>query len=368
MLLTTMPSLRGEEEEGAALAIVFLLAALELASLESLRLAATARAKLDYSLREREVKQTRREPREQRVIPREATRAEPEKLLAVGGVSVLVLLRIRFVCNQRSTSDFTPTSLFSFVDPLARTDATLASLPPIYGLYSCLVPIAIYTLMGTSREMSLGPVAVNALLLTSSLFPAVVGLPSDQRLPAYLQLVFTTTLLTGIFSFLMGALRLGLAVTFVGPPVLEGFTMGSIVLIGMSQLEPLLGYSTGPPDPYLIPQLIKTFSNIGMTQPAALIIGIVSIVILLTFGTFRYTAWIPRPLLVTVVMTLVSWGIHITQPSWGLPIVGEVPRGLPGIVVPVLDAGSLATCAVPAILLAVLGWVATGLGEDRRGR
>lgn len=261
-------------------------------------------------------------------------------------------LSLPFVGSLSSACWLTP-----FRSLRSLSDATLASLPPIYGLYSCLVPISLYVLTGTSREMSLGPVAVNALLLTSSLYPAVISLPQEQRLPTYLALVFATTLLTGIFSFAMGLLRLGLAVTFVGPPVMEGFTMGSIILIGLSQLEPLLGYSTGPPQPYIIPQLIQTFSSISKTQPAALIIGLASIAILLTMGRFKYTRWIPRPLFVTVVMTLISWGIHITQPTWGLPIVGEVPRGLPRIVVPVLNSETLATCAVPAILLAVLGFM-----------
>lgn len=204
--------------------------------------------------------------------------------------------------------------------------------------------------------MSLGPVAVNALLLTSSLYPSVASLPAETRLPTYLSLVFTTTLLTGIFSLAMGLFRLGLAVTFVGPPVMEGFTMGSIILIGLSQLEPLLGYSTGPPQPYIVPQLINTFSNIRKTQPAALVLGLVSIAILLTLGKFRYTAWIPRPLFVTVVMTLISWGIHVNT-TWGLPIVGDVPRGLPSLIIPTLDASTIAQCAVPAILLAILGFM-----------
>ncbi|KAI9010296.1 sulfate transporter family-domain-containing protein [Hyaloraphidium curvatum] len=243
------------------------------------------------------------------------------------------------------------------VVPQGMAYATLASLPPIYGLYACLVPLFVYALFGTSREMSVGPVAINALLLTSGLYPAVAGLPAAEQPAEYLQLVISTTFLTGAFSLAAGLLRLGLAVTFVGPPVLAGFSLGSELLIGLSQLEPLLGYSTGPPQPYLVPQLVQTFSHIGQTQPAALIIGLVCIALLLTLGKHRYTRWIPRPLFVTVFATLVSWGIHSTQPSWGLPIVGSVPRGFPAAVVPRLDGATLAAVAVPSLLLAVLGFM-----------
>lgn len=235
-------------------------------------------------------------------------------------------------------------------------DATLASLPPVFGLYSTLVPVIVYVFLGTSRKMSLGPVAVNCMVLTSSLYPNVSHLPPSERLAAYLPLVYTTTLLTGFFCTLLGVLGLGsIAADMVSPSVLLGFSFGSEILIAFSQLEPLLGFSTGHEARYLIPQLRRTFAHLGETKPAALGVGAVSILLLATLGKSRYTSWIPRPLFVTILGTVYAFFAFDTPLA--IPTVGEVPSGFPSLVVPSLSFESIRVCALPAAMLALLAFM-----------
>lgn len=97
--------------------------------------------------------------------------------------------------------------------------ASLAQLPPVYGLYSTLTSMFIYVFFGTSRELSVAPVAVNALLLASTL--SSYADPKTQ--PAlYFEYVLVTTFLIGVFSLGFGLLNLGYAVTFVSPAVIAG--------------------------------------------------------------------------------------------------------------------------------------------------
>ncbi|KAG0492408.1 hypothetical protein HPP92_005806 [Vanilla planifolia] len=118
--------------------------------------------------------------------------------------------------------------------------ANLAKLDPQYGLYTNLVPPIIYAVMGTSREIAIGPVAVVSLLL-SSMVQKVIDPSTDPT--AYKKIIFTVTFFAGVFQASFGILRLGFLVDFLSHAAVVGFMGGAAIVIGLQQLKGLLGLS-----------------------------------------------------------------------------------------------------------------------------
>ncbi|KAK7373061.1 hypothetical protein VNO80_06457 [Phaseolus coccineus] len=131
-------------------------------------------------------------------------------------------------------------TLASLSIPQSIGYATLAKVAPEYGLYTSVIPPLIYALMGSSREIAIGPVAVVSMLL-SSLVPKVEDPVVNPH--AYRNLVFTVTFFTGIFQTAFGVFRLGFLVDFLSHAALVGFMAGAAVIIGLQQLKGLLGIS-----------------------------------------------------------------------------------------------------------------------------
>ncbi|TKY56236.1 Low affinity sulfate transporter 3 [Spatholobus suberectus] len=131
-------------------------------------------------------------------------------------------------------------TLASLCIPQSIGYANLAKVDPEYGLYTSVVPPLIYALMGSSREIAIGPVAVVSMLL-SSLVPKVEDPVANPH--AYRNLVFTVTFFTGIFQTAFGVFRLGFLVDFLSHAALVGFMAGAAIVIGLQQLKGLLGIS-----------------------------------------------------------------------------------------------------------------------------
>ena len=121
--------------------------------------------------------------------------------------------------------------------PQGMAYGLLAGLPPIYGLYAGIVPLIIYAIFGTSRQLSVGPVALISLLILTGL--AKFAEPGSSE---FIQLSITVALIAGIIQMLLGLFRLGFLVNFLSHPVISGFTSAAAFIIGISQLQNL--YST----------------------------------------------------------------------------------------------------------------------------
>ena len=116
--------------------------------------------------------------------------------------------------------------------PQAIAFATLAGLPPEYGLYTAIVPCVVAALFGSSRHVMSGPTNANSLALFAMLAPlAAVGSP------AYIQLALAVTVLVGVMQWLIGALRLGTLANFISPSALRGFTSGAALLIAVKSIQ-----------------------------------------------------------------------------------------------------------------------------------
>ena len=114
--------------------------------------------------------------------------------------------------------------------------ALLAGLPPQVGLYASIFPLIIYGLLGTSRSLAVGPVAMVSLLVASGVAPLANG-----DMAQYISLAITLALMVGVIQAAMGILRVGFLVNFLSHPVLSAFTSAAAILIGFSQLKGLLG-------------------------------------------------------------------------------------------------------------------------------
>ena len=120
--------------------------------------------------------------------------------------------------------------------PQGMAYALIAGLPPIYGLYAALVPQIIYAFLGTSRQLAVGPVAMDSLLVAAGL--GAISMASPE---AYIQMAILLALMMGIIQFIMGLLRMGFIVAFLSKPVISGFTSAAAIIIGLSQLKHFLG-------------------------------------------------------------------------------------------------------------------------------
>jgi len=118
--------------------------------------------------------------------------------------------------------------------------AGVAGLPPVYGLYTSLLPIFVYSMLGTSRQLSVGAVAVMSLLVGSTL-PQLVTDPTDVA--DYVRLAAVLALMVGVINATMGVLRLGFLVSLLSPAVVSGFMSASSIIILCTQLKDAFGVS-----------------------------------------------------------------------------------------------------------------------------
>ncbi|MCB9300680.1 MAG: solute carrier family 26 protein [Lewinellaceae bacterium] len=208
--------------------------------------------------------------------------------------------------------------------PQGMAYAMIAGLPPIYGLYASTIPLILYAILGTSRQLAVGPVAMVSLLTAAG-----IGAIAQGGTETYITLAIALALFVGLIQFFLGAFRLGFLVNFLSHPVVSGFTSAAALIIGLSQLKHLLGIKLGRSE-HIHEILIEAGRRIGETNLATLAIGLAGILLIL--GIKRINKAIPGPLLAVIFGILAVWGFGLTEQ--GVKIVGEVPKGLPSLVIP----------------------------------
>ena len=225
--------------------------------------------------------------------------------------------------------------------------ATIAGLPPIYGLYTAMIPQLVYAFLGTSRQLSVGPAAMDSLIVASGVSAlAVVG--SDHFVFMAVILAF----FVGFFQILFGFFKLGFLVNFLSRPVISGFTSGSAIIIATNQIGNLFGADI--PRNNHIQTLIKDVLNsFGNIQILTLIIGFVSIVILFLFK--KYANKIPASLVVVVLSILVVYFFKLNNS--GIAIIGDIPKGLPKFSIPEISMENFSELSSLALTLALIGFM-----------
>ena len=245
-------------------------------------------------------------------------------------------------------SDFIAGITVSFLlIPQGMAYALIAGLPPIYGLYAALSPQIIYALLGTSKQLAVGPVAMDSLLVAAGLGTISILGPEE-----YIQSAILLAFLSGTIQFLLGLFKMGFLVSFLSKPLIKGFTSGAAIIIGLSQVKHMLGISLHQSNKIQLFAISLVNSEISIHFPT-LMIGVISIFILLILK--KWTPKIPSALVVVILSSL--WVYFGKQYQEGVAVVGLVPGGLPSFNTPNFNIETIKNLIPISLTLAIVGYL-----------
>jgi len=246
--------------------------------------------------------------------------------------------------------------------PQSLAYALLAGLPAQVGLYASILPLVIYAIFGTSRTLSVGPVAVASLMTAVALAPL-----AEAGSPEYIAGAILLAIMSGLMLTMMGILRLGFLANFLSHPVISGFITASGIVIAASQLKHIFGVQASGQNLLTIGQSL--ILSIGDTNLPTWIVGTGALLflvfarkylkpLLIQAGVAARAADIitkTAPILAVLATTLAAWQFQLD--TQGVRLVGVVPSGLPELTMPSMDWGLWRQLAVSALLISVVGFV-----------
>ncbi|WP_114965174.1 SulP family inorganic anion transporter [Alkalilacustris brevis] len=246
--------------------------------------------------------------------------------------------------------------------PQGMAYAMLAGLPPEAGLYGAMLPLVLYALFGTSRALAVGPVAVVALMTA-----AAAGDIAQQGTQGYHLAALAIAFLSGALMLGLGLARLGFIANFLSHPVISGFITAAGIIIAGSQIRHLTGIEMGGKT--LIALIDSFFRGLGGLHWPTLAISVVVLGFLfwsrkglapllarLGLGQ-RLAGLLAKGALLAAVAGSTLAVIWLDLEARGVAIVGDIPRGLPQFSMPVADTALLQILLVPAIMIAIVGYV-----------
>ncbi|MCF6328364.1 MAG: sulfate permease [Henriciella sp.] len=246
--------------------------------------------------------------------------------------------------------------------PQSLAYALLAGLPPQIGLYASILPLIAYALLGTSRTLAVGPVAVVSLLTA-----AAAGKIAAQGSPEYIAAALLLAFISGFMLLGLGLLRLGFLANFLSHPVISGFIMASGIIIAASQLKHILGIDARGNN--LLEIVQSLISQIDQSNIPTIIIGGVSLAFLLwvrkgfkpllmAFGVSeRPAGMIAKAGPIVAVAIGIGLVAAMGLDARGVKIVGDIPTGLPTLAMPSLDSDLWMALLGSAALISVIGFV-----------
>ncbi|XP_047231570.1 solute carrier family 26 member 6 isoform X2 [Girardinichthys multiradiatus] len=261
--------------------------------------------------------------------------------------------------------------------PQGMAYALLASLRPVFGLYSSLYPVLVYFIFGTSRHISVGTFAVISIMVgsvTERLAPdsnfivngtnGTESLNVSERDSYRVQIACSLTVLTGIFQILLGVVRFGFVVTYLSEPLIRGYTTASACHVCVSQLKYLFGVTptrfTGPFS--IIYTVVEIFKLLPQTRIPELVVSLVSLTILILFKQIndchkrKLPLPIPIELIVIITATIITYFCGLRS-EYLIDVVGEIPSGLKAPHVP--DTTLFSKIIVDAFTVAIVGYAIT---------
>ncbi len=246
------------------------------------------------------------------------------------------------------------------VVPQSMAYAALAGVPAITGLYAALVALLVYAAFGTSRFISVGPVAIDSLLTAAAVAPL-----ADGDSARYLALSGAVAVLVGSLQLAAGLLRLGALVNLVSVPVVTGFTAAAALTIAVTQLPALLGLDDASSAGTSLLDAVRVLvPRLDSVDALTFVLGVAGIVVIV--AARRWAPALPAPLLVVV-----GLGIAVTLLDLDTATVGDVPAGLPVPRIPdvaLADLRSLLPSAAAIALVSYMESVSTGQAFARRTR
>ncbi len=244
-------------------------------------------------------------------------------------------------------------TLWGLLVPEMIAYAGLAGLPPEAGLYTLLASLGLYAVFGSSRHLAVAGTSASAVLV----FSTVSGLStagSDQ----YRELAAAMVIITGVALGVAGLLRLGFITEFLSRPVRTGFVFGIAIFVTVSQAPKLFGLEKG--DGNTVRQLGHLVTHLGDASWTTVAVGLLGL--LLLFGLPRVAPRVPAGLAVLLVGITASAALDLS--SHGVAIVGDIPTGMPSLVVPRVSLDDL-WALIPAALGMMLVIYSEALGAAK---
>jgi SulP family sulfate permease len=228
--------------------------------------------------------------------------------------------------------------------PQGMAYAVIAGMPPIYGLYAGLMPLLAYPLLGTSRQLAVGPIAIDMLIVAAGV--GALAAPGSAR---YVTLTIALAAGVGFMQIGMSALRLGFIADLLARPVISGFTSAAALIIGFSQLGNLLGVDL-PRSEFVHVLVREAVQRAGEVHGPSLALGLGCLALIAALQRWKPSA--PDALVVTVLGTLLTWALELE--AWGVAVIGSVPTGLPAPAWPLVSPGDLRDLLPTVLTLALV--------------
>ncbi len=263
----------------------------------------------------------------------------------------------KYIPLIESLKDYTPTKskedliagllVGIMLVPQAMGYAMLAGLPPVVGLYASTIPLVVYALLGTSRHLAIGPVAIVSLLVFANC--SQLAEPGSLE---YIRLALVMAGLSGLILLFLGLIRAGFLINFISDSVIHGFTSAAAIIIAVSQLPHICGIKVSGSGPPII-KIVEVITKLPDFHFVTLSIGIGCLVILGFSNRF-----LPRgigPFVVVILSTLLVFLLRTDKT--GLIIVGAIPQGLPSIGIPGIKLDDVKLLLPGAVSIAFIGYI-----------
>lgn len=257
--------------------------------------------------------------------------------------------------SQKFSGDLTAgiTTGVMFI-PQGMAYAIIAGVPPIYGLYAGVIPLLIYPLLGTSKNLSIGPVAIDMLIVAAGI--SMLAEPNTDR---YITLAVLLTMMAGGLQLLMGSMRLGSVLNIFSRPVIAGFTLAAPLIIAFSQFGTLLGVELSQTQ-YIFVIIEEAFSNLDKVHLQTFMWGLTAILLL---ASLKYIKPIfPASVVILGGSIFLSW---LTNAGGeGIQLVGNIPTGLPSLALPEINFNNMRELLPTALTLALVQFMSVAsLGQ-----
>ncbi len=233
----------------------------------------------------------------------------------------------------------------AYLVPQVMAYASVAGLPPVAGLWAALVPLAVYAVLGSSRQLSVGPESTTALMTATALAPLVTGDPAR-----YAVLAAVMAVLVGGFCLLGGLLRLGFLADLLSRPVLVGYMTGVAVIMIGGQLGKVTGVAVEGDE--FFDQVRSFVAGVGDAHWPTVALATVVLVMLLAIS--RVAPKFPGALVAVLAATAAV--VLFALETRGIRVVGEIPAGLPTPSMPMIPAADLPAMLIPAAGIAVVAF------------
>ncbi|MHB1214355.1 MAG: SulP family inorganic anion transporter [Thiobacillus sp.] len=232
--------------------------------------------------------------------------------------------------------------------PQAVAFATIAGLPPEYGLYAAMMPAIVAALFGSSWHLVSGPTTAISIAVFASVSPF-----AHPGSPEFISMVLTLTFLTGLFQFILGLARMGVLVNFISHTVVIGFTAGAALLIAGSQIKNFFGLSIPRGTPFF--KTLEMFvQHIGDVNLYVLSVSVTTLIVGILVK--RYVPKLPYMIAAMVVGSLLATAMNAYYGAETTLIhtVGALPSGLPPLSSPDFSFQGLSQMLFPALIITML--------------